>query len=634
VVGPLLAPLLGGAAVLLLASAAPLAGQEPRDTVPRPDTLRLDTLRVDTLVVDSLPGPPDGPQEDVPDSLQVRTMPRLGGLAPGRPEAGALVWDRDGLLALPGFTLLELLERIPGLVPLRYGDYGAPEGVVGPGLTGGRIRVFIDGFESVPLDGSIPDLSRVSLGALSEVRVERAAGELRLHLTTLRPDDARPISLVEVGTGDLDTNFFRGTFLHPRALGGSIGVSLERLDTEGPGRDESGSRQAMWLRYGVHLGDRFGLAFELRRGTGGAELEGIPPKATRTDWVVRGRAVVVDGLVAEAYTGVGRIRSDPDSLTPLDGERRQHGVRLGLAKEHVWARAEGRLLSGPKLPEVRVDLGVGGRLPGIAGAALDWSADGWAGRRVTARGVRAWTEPFFGVSAFGSYESGLRGARVFEPRDSLPSEDDLGEGEEEEPEPEPEEPGPTHRIGDATTMRVGARVAVGPFDLVGAWLRTEVDSILPLGILADREGVPVPGDEVTGFEVSGRLAISHGFALVGSLLQWEDEGVYRPRRVYQGGLDFHDVFYPTGNLEIWSGLQVEGRDPMLLPFVVGEGEGTTYQRVPFYQSWQFHLQIRIQTVRIFYRLENAFLRRNNQDVPDRILPSTRSMYGVRWVLWN
>jgi hypothetical protein len=373
------------------------------------------------------------------------------------------------------------------------------------------------------------------------------------------------------------------------------------------------------------------VAFELRRGTGGAEVEGIPPKATRTDWVVRGRARLFDRLVAEAYTGVGRIASEPDSLTPLAGERRQHGVRLGLDGERLWARAEGRFLSGPKLPSVRVDVGVGGRLPGVAGAAVDWSADGWAGRRATTRGARVWTEPFYGLSAFGSWESGLRGARVFEPRDSLPSLDDELEEEPEEEEPEP---GPTHRFSDATTLRVGGRLDLGPADITAAWLRTELDSILPLGILADREGVPSPDAEVTGFEVSGRLSLSRGFALVGALLQWQEEGVYRPRRVYQGGLDFHDVFYPTGNLEIWSGLQVEGRDPMLLPLVVGEGEATSFQRVPFYQTWQFHLQIRIQTVRIFYRLENAFLRRNNQDFPERILPATRSMYGVRWTLRN
>jgi hypothetical protein len=56
--------------------------------------------------------------------------------------------------------------------------------------------------------------------------------------------------------------------------------------------------------------------------------------------------------------------------------------------------------------------------------------------------------------------------------------------------------------------------------------------------------------------------------------------------------------------------------------------------VPFYQSWNAHLMIRVVTVRLFLRWENLFLRQNNQDLPGRLLPTTRVMYGVRWTLRN
>jgi hypothetical protein len=249
-----------------------------------------------------------------------------------------------------------------------------------------------------------------------------------------------------------------------------------------------------------------------------------------------------------------------------------------------------------------------------------------------------------GLSAFAAWESGLRGARVFEPRIELPPDDDepddgTGEGEGEGEgtgEEEDEVPaGPSHRFSDRSALRVGARWVLGPVDVSGSWLRTESDSLLPLGLLLDRDAVVLPGGEATGFEVTGRVALPvPGFALVGALVQWDEEGVYRPRRLYQGGLDFHDVFYPSQSLEVWAGLQVEGRDPMLLPFLEGEEGAEALVRVPFYQSWRVHLQIRVQTVRIFFRLENAFVRRANQDFPDRILPATRAMYGLRWTLWN
>ncbi|MFH1762910.1 MAG: hypothetical protein ABIF09_01845 [Gemmatimonadota bacterium] len=56
--------------------------------------------------------------------------------------------------------------------------------------------------------------------------------------------------------------------------------------------------------------------------------------------------------------------------------------------------------------------------------------------------------------------------------------------------------------------------------------------------------------------------------------------------------------------------------------------------VPFYQSWFVRLQLRIVTVRAFIMWENFTIRQRNQDFPNRILPSTRSFYGVRWTLWN
>jgi hypothetical protein len=624
-------------AVAVSVLAAPLAAQEPPDTVPPPDSLR---------VLD-----PDDPQERqeagdtlAGDTLVFHTLPALPAGAAAGQDRGVWEWTRDDLLGDPSFTLLELLEGIPGLLPLRFGDYGAPEGVVGADLAGGRVRIFLDGFEATPLDGSTPDLSRVSLGALSRLRIERAAGELRIYLTALEPDDARPLSLVEAGTGDLETNLFRGTFLHPRALGGSLGLSLERYDTRGPGGREEGNRQGLWLRYALHRGDGAGLAFDLRRSGADVTLEGIPPSTTRTDWTLRGRVRVAEGVVAEAFTGSSSVSSEDDGFTPIEGSRRQHGARLGVERGGVWARAAGRVLTGPDLPSFRGDLSVGGELPSAGGVALDWSSDRWEARTASTRGARAWTRPVLGLSAFAAWESGLRGARVFEPRIELPPDDDepddgTGEGEGEGEgtgEEEDEVPaGPSHRFSDRSALRVGARWVLGPVDVSGSWLRTESDSLLPLGLLLDRDAVVLPGGEATGFEVTGRVALPvPGFALVGALVQWDEEGVYRPRRLYQGGLDFHDVFYPSQSLEVWAGLQVEGRDPMLLPFLEGEEGAEALVRVPFYQSWRVHLQIRVQTVRIFFRLENAFVRRANQDFPDRILPATRAMYGLRWTLWN
>jgi hypothetical protein len=68
-----------------------------------------------------------------------------------------------------------------------------------------------------------------------------------------------------------------------------------------------------------------------------------------------------------------------------------------------------------------------------------------------------------------------------------------------------------------------------------------------------------------------------------------------------------------------------------------EGDPTSppvLQEVPFGQSWHAFLQLRIVTVRIFIRFENLTVRENNQDIPGRVLPEARVLYGVRWTLWN
>ena len=86
-------------------------------------------------------------------------------------------------------------------------------------------------FGLIALGGGVTDLSQVGLGGISHVRLERSMGELVIDMVSYEFADGRPYSLVEAGTGDLNTNLFRGTFANPTALGGSIAVALERADS-------------------------------------------------------------------------------------------------------------------------------------------------------------------------------------------------------------------------------------------------------------------------------------------------------------------------------------------------------------------------------------------------------------------
>jgi hypothetical protein len=58
------------------------------------------------------------------------------------------------------------------------------------------------------------------------------------------------------------------------------------------------------------------------------------------------------------------------------------------------------------------------------------------------------------------------------------------------------------------------------------------------------------------------------------------------------------------------------------------------ETVPFYQNWYGRIQVRIVTVQIFIVWENFIRRRNLQNFPGRVLPITRTSYGLRWTMWN
>jgi hypothetical protein len=176
--------------------------------------------------------------------------------------------------------------------------------------------------------------------------------------------------------------------------------------------------------------------------------------------------------------------------------------------------------------------------------------------------------------------------------------------------------------------------------LSAARLRLDTDSLLILGLPMDRDGLTLPGIERSGWEFAGRVPLSFvldGLSFDGSATFWDEGARYLPKRSYQGGFVYHDTFLPTGNLELWGSLGVEGRDPMLVPLAdpaavpTEEAEPT---QVPFYQSWYALIQVRVLQLRIFVAWENFTVRKGNRDFPGRNLPIFRAHYGIRWYLWN
>jgi hypothetical protein len=582
----------------------------------------------DTTIVIGPPIPPDSlapvpePDTAAADTIYYN-LPSLDVEPPAGFATGVWIWDHSEIMESGANTLAELVAEVPGLITLLGGDYGTPAAISAFGTGGGGVRVLRDGFEVFPLEGGVADLQRVGLGGVVRVRLERSGGEMLVELNSHEYVEGRAYSLIEAGTGQLDTNMFRGMYADPTALRGSIALAIERVDTRGYGQNEGGNRTGTWFRYQLHRGNRMGLALEHRRMGSETQVPSYAASVSRTEWTVRARAEVVAGLVFEGYTG--RSSHAVDDVRPAydfeGGSRWQHGARLAASGRGLWARAEYRAFSDDDMPAHRVD-GASGYTAERLGVTARVAQSSWGGTSVQSYRGAAWLTPLARVSLFGSWDSGTYAARSGPPLEVLP-------------EPVPPlawptpPPGPTFSTTERTLLRAGGSLDLFGVALAAAALRTDADVHLPLGLELDRGAAAATGRARRGLEAWGSLPTPwRSLRLEGSYQVWDEGGPYLPRQIYRGALVFHKTYLESGNFELWWTLGVRGHDPMDV-FVP-----TGLETVPFYQSWHGRITARILTVRLFLGWENFTIRRNLQNFPGRVLPVTRSFFGLHWNLWN
>lgn len=614
------------AAVVLTALArfaVPATGQEPPDTVRADSLVVADSLAVaDTLNAEGDTISPDTIFHNVP-----RGRPRV----PAGFTTGIWEWDRHALMASGANTLTELFQDVPGIVPLLGGDYGTPASMSAFGTGGAGYRILRDGFEVYPAEGGVVDLQRVGLAGIGRVRLDRSMGQMVIEMWTHEYDDGRPFSVVEAGTGDLDTNMFRGIYADPTALGGSIGVGLERIDTRGRRRtdraEEGGNRTGSWVRYQFHGGDRFGIGLDLRRMNAQTKVDAFAPTSARTDLTVRAGLRVRSGVVLNAWAGRSSYAVENPDADPFDlrgGTRRQFGGSFDVEAGGLWASGSYRVFDGG-LPSDRLDGAAGfvderwGGVSGRVGRAT------WNGDAGTTRLARAWLTPLPLVTLFGAWEAGRFGSRA----------GPALEGEGPPPviagELVPGEAALTER----ETARAGASLTIGGATLGAAALYAWSDTLQPLGIDLDYGAPRLVGAHRNGYESAVVLPTPWtGLTLEGSYQWWDEVGPYLPDEIYRASFEFHRIFKESENLEVWGSLGVRGHNPMLT-LVADDGTGVGGAvEVPFHQSWYVRVQVRVVTVRLWIGMDNFTLRRNLQTYPDRTLPYARSFFALRWDLWN
>lgn len=595
------------AILTILLAAGELAAQEPPPLPTPPDTAVVDTLRVELPVADSLETGADSLARA--DSTAAPPPEVLASFAPrGEPgwQRGVWSWDREALSESAAVTLTDLLERIPGVTPIRAGFVGAAEAASAFGAGAGRIEVILDGFALDPLEAGTYDFSRLELNQLESVRVERRLGGLRIEIRTLSPSDPRPYTVVEAGTGDMKTNLFRGIFLTPRFLGGPLSLGVEHLDTQGNFRREPATAFTGWAKWGLVSGNT-GLELEMRRGS----IERLVGDSVRTgnrqDWILRARSAPFENVTAEGFIGFSANEDDLAGQL-VDDKGMQAGFRAGYHADRGWAHSTVRLRDNEFLPSAEVEVAAGIDLPGRVHLSGDLNVESWKGEGATSFGVRAEVGPWFGVRPFAEASFGRRGVPYLRNAADRPV------------------------FTDQTALRVGADASFGGLHLGVAGVRLDADSLSAFGLPFDRVAFLYPGGIMDGIEITGRVPLLwEPLALEGWYTRWAGNSpwIYLPDQSFKAALVYRHSPLESGNLDLIGRLEGSYRGQMRIPTTDG-----TLATIPGISSLDLEFQVRVIDVRAFVRWNNILHRLNNYDVPGRTFPGQHVFYGVKWQFWN
>ncbi len=591
--------------------------------VPQPTQAQVpDTVRTPA---DSLPVPADSLQPVVQDtaaqdSVPPAPPPPMPVLPPALPAGfatGIWEWDRAALIREPFLSVADLLDRIPGVIPVRSGLFLHPEATSAWGSSAGGVEVELDGFTLWPLDDPTFDLSHIELITLESVRIERRAAGVRIVLRTVEPSDPEPYTRIEAGIGEpVGLNVFRGVFLAPKFMFGPFGAAVDRFETQGIGAREDADLFTGWVKWGV-TGEHAGAQVEFRQQS--FDRGGSSPwraEMSRRDIILRTRWAPADGVALEAFGGHSRadlsVPDDPDSDVERDVV--QAGTRASLVRGPLRMQAGFRFNNERRMPVAQLDARSWLQVHRSFGFGGEVQHGRWRDDDVvTNYQVQGVLTPLPAVSLFAQYNGGSTGAPAWEDleRHILRSEH--------------------------TQLRAGGALNWRGIDVGAAYLDVERDSLFGFGMPfdVDSTAAPLAGGRLKGWELYGRVPLFRDIVSVdGGLTNWFDwqTSIYTPSQSWRAALQAHWIPLESGNLEILARVQARDRDAFFMPTRVSPGlpdlnvaPGST-----LLDGW---LVIRIVTVQAYLRYEDI-AGQGFADAPGRVISGPRIVYGVKWSFLN
>jgi hypothetical protein len=503
----------------------------------------------------------------------------------------------------------------------------------------------MDGWELPPLSASSPELQRIPLVDVQEVRVTRGLAETRVDVQTFRLSDRRPFAQIDGGEGDLGTRVLRGIFARPlgRRLVGAVGLDL--VETRGYRNAERFSENSVFTRLSYAFSPDRALQVDYRTTgiTASRRLvllgtDSLPREEyDRGELLLRGRGrffgrVWLDGAV-------GRTWLEPNDGVTLQREAVQAYARAALdvplgtvSGAFRWRQVdeEGFTADATEL-SARAELAPA---PFIAawGEVRATSWGGVTGLELEASGRAG---PWGGLSVFGSLASGNRGIHAWVNDTSIVP--NLGHVVNPElPEFDTLQvvrfPGLDARVNG---VRAGAEWARGAVQAGAAFVAHDLNTVAPFGFWFDRGQPAVSGGTVSGVEAYASVPVL--WRQLRADVQYTDffqvpERPYTPARYGRAALEYHWI-YRGGNLEPTVRMEVIGRDAATL---LNPVTGVPDVRTRRYALMNLFVQVRVLDVRAFWRLDNLTNYNSAYDVvPQNLtglagLPGVRAMFGVRW----
>ncbi|MBL0172461.1 MAG: TonB-dependent receptor plug domain-containing protein [Gemmatimonadaceae bacterium] len=592
-----------------------LAVRAAQDSV-RAERNRLAQARVDSIArikaADTIKAPLA--HFEVPDNVEL---------------SNRLRFSRQQILMSGATNLADLLDNVPGVTSYRTRWMAGIHAVAFNGDFR-RIRVFFDGVERDAIEarnGRVLDLSDIPIWNLDEMIVERVAGEVRVWLRGWTVQRTTASTRVDIFTGDLNTNGFRGLFARRFSNGFSLQFIGQQMATQsgrvsaftttgtaqgaGDGDGKLLDLRAGWAR-GRFTIDAQGSATSRNRDPQSARegFTNLPAyKGTRREGFARfaygdsARGLWTHAIVGALRTrleGIAATGTTVDSSASRDTTeaRTQQILAVGYRSRlwHVSAVDRVRPVSGTSYHAPALRAGAGTERYAVAVYGEQRPLDSLTQVDLT---VRAQPVPWLTVVASQSRRT--------------PDHD-------------------TARTALTSTRLEGA-VRLRGLWLGGGILRdgaTRYDSPVLLGAPTSN----VPSVAANGFVASGRGALYKALSIDVQAVHWQQAQYSRPRTSVRTELALVSNWlghFPKGQFTINTRVIHELRGSV--PFYFASGSGLTPRVATNSQVVTGLLEIRIQSATIFYRYQNITGRAYEQ-IPGITMPPMVQMYGVRWEFWN